>query len=257
VRSKYDPESVLGRPIGLYLYGTALPLMIERVLLDSTGDQTVSFRERAKCLYTGITLYVQPNATGRRGRQHNGLSKLHQVYSIVTSVANFATPPAAREERRFDRGASESRHLLVPTNKKEMNDDKKIKSYRMVLNAFMSFRDGIPYTNTHLFSDDDLLEITPEQLVKYFCFKVYGVAEPTPEMRPRQGQSNTIFFAKKAISYFMPSKLETWSIRSKSGNPTGSVLVNNLVKSIKKWKFGDKEHRRKPDVRSLPPNTSR
>ena len=117
---------------------------------------------------------------------------------------------------------------------REMNDDKKIKSYRMVLNAFMSFRDGVLYTNTHLFSDDALLETTPEQLVKYFCLKVYGVAEPTPEMRPTQGRSNSILFAKKAISYFMPNKLETWSIRAKSGNPTRSVLVNNLVKAIKK-----------------------
>jgi hypothetical protein len=183
-------------------------------------------------------------------------NKLRDDTSKIHGKANFATPRAARKERRFDRGASESRHLLVPTNKKEMNDDKKIKSYRMVLNAFMSFRDGVQYTNTHLFSDDDLLEITPEELVKYFCFKVYGVAEPTPEMRPTQGRSNTILFAKKAISYFMPSKLETWSIRSKSGNPTCSVLVNNLVKPIKKWKFDDKEHRRKPGVRSLPPNTS-
>jgi hypothetical protein len=172
--------------------------------------------------------------TGNKSRDDT--SKIH-------GVANFATPRAAheercfdrgaREERRFDRGASKSRHLLMPTNKNEMNNDKKIKSYRMVLNAFMSFCDGIQYTNTHVFSDDDLLEITPEQLVKYFCFKVYGVAEPTPEMRPTQGRSNTILFSKKAISNFMPSKLETWRC-SKSGNPTRSVLVNNLVKSIKK-----------------------
>jgi hypothetical protein len=54
VRTRYDPGSVLGRHLGLYLYGMALPLMIERVLLDSTGDQAVSFRERAKCLYAGL-----------------------------------------------------------------------------------------------------------------------------------------------------------------------------------------------------------
>jgi hypothetical protein len=54
VRMTYDPGSVLGRPIGLNLYGTALPLMIERVLLDSTGDQAVSLREQAKCLYTQV-----------------------------------------------------------------------------------------------------------------------------------------------------------------------------------------------------------
>jgi hypothetical protein len=41
----YDPWSVLRQRLGLYLYGTALPLMIERVLLDSTGDQAISTRE--------------------------------------------------------------------------------------------------------------------------------------------------------------------------------------------------------------------
>jgi hypothetical protein len=55
VHTTYDPFSLylhvqpVGlflhvRPNGLYLYGTALPLMIERVLLDSTGDQSVSIR---------------------------------------------------------------------------------------------------------------------------------------------------------------------------------------------------------------------
>jgi hypothetical protein len=52
VHTTYDPGSFLRQCLlGLYLYGTALPLMIERVLLDSTGDQAISTRERAKRLY--------------------------------------------------------------------------------------------------------------------------------------------------------------------------------------------------------------
>ena len=116
----------------------------------------------------------------------------------------------------------------------EMNDDSKVRKYRMVLNAFMSQRDGRAYSNVHVFTDNELLAVTPEELLRYFCLKCYGVAEPTPAMRPTEGRSSSILYAKKAISFFMPSKLETWSIRSKSGNPTHSLLVNNFVKSIKK-----------------------
>ena len=114
-------------------------------------------------------------------------------------------------------------------------DDSKVKKYRVQLNSFMSFRNGgIVYPNTHRFTDDELLLITPEEVVRYFAFKVYGTADPTPDMRPTQGRSNSILYTKKAISYFMPSKLETWSVRARTGNPTRAILVNNFVKSIKK-----------------------
>ena len=114
-------------------------------------------------------------------------------------------------------------------------DDSKVKKYRVQLNSFMSFRNGgIAYPNTHRFTDDELLLITPEEVVRYFAFKVYGTADPTPDMRPTQGRSNSILYTKKAISYFMPSKLETWSVRARTGNPTRAILVNNFVKSIKK-----------------------
>jgi hypothetical protein len=115
-------------------------------------------------------------------------------------------------------------------------EDAKVKKYRMVLNAFMSFRNGgtIAYPKTHRFTDDELLLVTPEEVVRFFCVKVYGTADPTPDMRPTHGRSNTILFAKKSISFFMPSKLETWSVRARTGNPTRSILVNNFVKSIKK-----------------------
>jgi hypothetical protein len=113
-------------------------------------------------------------------------------------------------------------------------DEVKIKRYRVVLNDFMSFRDGVQYSPTQVFDDDMLLTITPEEVVRYFNLKCFGVADPTAEMRPVHGRSNTLLFAKKAISYFMPMKMETWSIRASTGNPTRSILVNNLIKSNKR-----------------------
>ena len=42
------------------------------------------------------------------------------------------------------------------------------------------------------------------------------------------------YFTKKAISYFVPKKLLGWNAKSKSGNPTKSVLVNNLINKVNK-----------------------
>jgi hypothetical protein len=40
------PENVVADALSLYLYGTALPLMIEQVLLDSMRDQSVSLEDK-------------------------------------------------------------------------------------------------------------------------------------------------------------------------------------------------------------------
>jgi hypothetical protein len=114
------------------------------------------------------------------------------------------------------------------------NDDDKVKKYRVILNAFLSHRDGVTYRPRMIMDDEVLLSILPEHCVRYFALKVYGCADPTPDMRPVHGRSNSILFWKKAISYFMPQKNEAWNNRAQSGNPTRSVLVNEFVRSIKK-----------------------
>ena len=65
--------------------------------------------------------------------------------------------------------------------------------------------------------------------------------EPGPENKPTEARSLSILFWKKAISYLMSNKLESWNSRSKEGNPTRSIKANKLVKRVKKkevWKQG-------------------
>ena len=46
-----------------------------------------------------------------------------------------------------------------------MNDNGKVRKYWVVLNTFMSQRDGRAYSNVHVFTDDELLAVTPEELL--------------------------------------------------------------------------------------------
>ena len=39
---------------------------------------------------------------------------------------------------------------------------------------------------------------------------------------------------KKAISFFMPNQNVKWNVEAETGNPTMSVAVNNVIKSMKK-----------------------
>ena len=65
-------------------------------------------------------------------------------------------------------------------------------------------------------------------------FKVYGKADPDVNDMPTQGRLSSLEFTKKAISQFMPDKLQSWLIRRQDGNPTQSVAVNDLIKLVKK-----------------------
>ena len=40
-------------------------------------------------------------------------------------------------------------------------------------------------------------------------------------------------YYKKALSYYMPNKLFGWNAISKTGNPTRSIPVNELIKRVK------------------------
>jgi len=68
----------------------------------------------------------------------------------------------------------------------------------------------------------------------YLAEKVYGTPTPTDTDVPTHGRSNTIAFAKKAISFFMPNRLMVWNEATQEGNPTRSTMVNELIKKVKK-----------------------
>lgn len=64
--------------------------------------------------------------------------------------------------------------------------------------------------------------------------KVYGIPNPTENDNSTVGRSSSIEYIKKAISFFMPNKLVAWNVETETGNPTKSVLVNELIKVVKK-----------------------
>ena len=108
------------------------------------------------------------------------------------------------------------------------------KMYRPYLVKFWNYSHNTNYEKHHTFTQDELLTITPGQLYSYFATKVYGSPNPTDEDNPTKGRSSSIEFGKKAISYFMPNRLAHWDVQTNRGNPTKSVLVNKLIKQIKK-----------------------
>eukprot|EP00536_Pseudo-nitzschia_multiseries_P015128 jgi/Psemu1/41382/gm1.41382_g len=91
--------------------------------------------------------------------------------------------------------------------------------YHKTLLMLMDFLHECKYPTDKMFTRDELLAlITPEDIYRWMCFKVLG-------------ESSTLMYWKKAISYFMPSHA-TWNEATCVGNPTKSRRINNLNKAF-------------------------
>ncbi|KAI2509856.1 hypothetical protein MHU86_4567 [Fragilaria crotonensis] len=113
---------------------------------------------------------------------------------------------------------------------------KKEKIYYRYLVCFMTFKDNTDYdkdSNIVEFTQEQLLAITPDDLKRWMCVTAYGVADPGPDDRPTHARSVSLENAKKAISFFMPRK-QPWDDPSMVGNPTRSIAVNGLIRSIRR-----------------------
>jgi hypothetical protein len=98
----------------------------------------------------------------------------------------------------------------------------------------MSYRGALHYGNDYQFTGQELAPITPTQLVQWMSLKVYGIPNPSPDDNPTKGRSSSLEYYKKAISSFMPHRLQPWNSLTNFGNPTRSVEVNDLIKRVKK-----------------------
>jgi hypothetical protein len=114
------------------------------------------------------------------------------------------------------------------------------KVYNAVLSAFMSYRDSTVYDKDHIFAQNELSAITPEDLGKYFYFKAYGREDPDEEDHADPCRSSTLHFYKKAVSYYIPNKHMQWNVDSRIGNPTKSPLTNSLIRDVKQLECRDK-----------------
>ena len=98
----------------------------------------------------------------------------------------------------------------------------------------MRYKHRINFPANYGFSIEELSAITPEDIYKWFAFKVYGTETPGPTENPIFGTKNACLSWKKHISFFIPDNLIKWSVQSKSGNPTMSRIVNDLIAVVKK-----------------------
>ena len=71
------------------------------------------------------------------------------------------------------------------------------KRYHTILRDFMAYTNQAVYSESHTFSDEELLKITPDHLIRYFSFKLYGdeyTTNPDPNTteKPRNGSHHTL-----------------------------------------------------------------
>jgi Transcriptional activator of glycolytic enzymes len=109
-------------------------------------------------------------------------------------------------------------------------------TYQPVMVEFMSFLHGAEeYPDDAVFTRDQLLEIKPVDVKRYLCMKAYN--DPDPDInngaRPTNGRSDSLYYAKKALSKYMPYRTANWV--NGQGNPTKSDLVNDMIKQVKKF----------------------
>ena len=113
---------------------------------------------------------------------------------------------------------------------------RQVNAYRRYLLEFMNFKDEPPdpYTTATQFSQEQLLRITDKDVYEWLVFKEYNTCDPTSEDNPTNCRCNTLQYAKKALSYFMPNRNTQWCVALNTGNTTKSTKVNNLLKGVKK-----------------------
>ena len=83
------------------------------------------------------------------------------------------------------------------------------------------------------FPPNRLQQITPQQVLKWLTLCTYGKEEIGPNDRPTHWRVDTIEFAKKALSYYMPHHGE-WNNATSYGNPTRDRSILKFILDVKK-----------------------
>ena len=107
--------------------------------------------------------------------------------------------------------------------------------YKSVLLRMMSFLDRVTYGKETEFSNERLIALMPEDIMRYFYFETFGIANLTEEKKRRpKRRLSCIEFWNKSISLFMRNRLMPWDKMGRRGNPTRSFATNNFLKLLKR-----------------------
>jgi hypothetical protein len=80
-------------------------------------------------------------------------------------------------------------------------------TYKPYLCKLMAFRDSAPdYPISMVWTQDELLEITPAEIAGWLKLLAYGTATPSLIELPTFCRSSNLEQAKKSASFFMPNK---------------------------------------------------
>ena len=123
--------------------------------------------------------------------------------------------------------------------------------YQGYLVQFMSYSHALQYDNDTVFEQETLQYVTPDDVTRWMCVKCFGVEFPEPEDSPSLCRSTSLEVYKKALSWYMPNRIQAWDCINKTGNPTKSKEVNELIKHVKKRKCESKERHRLRSVHLL------
>lgn len=127
------------------------------------------------------------------------------------------------------------------------------KRYQSILRDFMAYtQESGPYLEGHEFTDTELSGITPEEIIRFFKFKLYGDGDVNVSDKPLSGSHHTLDYYKKAISSFIPQREIAWDTLTRQGNPTRAKSVNEFVRHIRELESveGSSKKRKKKDSAS-------
>ena len=97
----------------------------------------------------------------------------------------------------------------------------------------MEHKDGVTYAKDKEFSQEELLAITPEHIVRWMTKLAYGTEDPEPGARPDKCRSTTLLNHKKKLSHFLPRRDQQWDSIRGEGNPSRSQAVNAFIGVVK------------------------
>ena len=117
---------------------------------------------------------------------------------------------------------------------RRVNEPTQKECYAGYLRQMMGYLNNRVYQRGYQFSIEELGQLTPEDVYRWMAVKAYGIEDPGPDDNPTDGRSSSLEYYKKAISYFMPNRLIPWNELLQVGNPTRSVIVNDLITAVRR-----------------------
>ena len=77
-------------------------------------------------------------------------------------------------------------------------------TYKLKLVKCFNLVFGTSHSSFYNFSNEEFFNLTPDKIYAYLANKAFGTTQPLDTDKSTQDRSNSIEYAKKAISYFMP-----------------------------------------------------